>query len=306
MAYQNLFRTKYVDSLIQEVEQGANLERYYGYKFHYDEHQVLSAPALIRPEGLLYKMDSSDNCRSAIALFEAYPKLSALQAADSRLWVYLAVADLFQYVREKWALQIPAMSDPDRIEKMRTNIRIHWFGLQKDSTVFNPMRHALANLWWSVYSSIDRKAPTVYETYKYTRLLFKNETFRTRTAVGFLGRNREALFGILDFAERNPELFDSKSEIAFREITKFFNCLGGTIQLSFMKRDFFLQQLLSRKNMLKEKVDERASEKQSVNGPNLYSDTDSTTPASTSVSEPEYTDYINVRKTVTSMINKNN
>ncbi|MDD5793102.1 MAG: DUF6339 family protein, partial [Erysipelotrichaceae bacterium] len=150
MAYQKLFRTKYVDHLIDQVNNGINLENYYALRFNYDESQVLTVPKIFQPEGLKYKMNPNDNCASGIALFEAFPTISALQAADNRLWIYLAIADLFSYVRAKWALNLPDPNDPERIEKMKSNIRIHWFGLQKDSSTFAPMRHSLANLWWSV------------------------------------------------------------------------------------------------------------------------------------------------------------
>ena len=299
MAYQKLFRTKYVDLLIDQVNKGINLDQYYGHHFDYDESQVLSVPKIFQPEGLKYKMNPNDNCASGIALFEAFPTISALQAADNRLWIYLAVADLFSYVKNKWASQLPDINDIDRKDKMISNIRIHWFGLQKDSYTFAPMRHALANLWWSVYISVDRKAKTLEEKYKYTRLLFKNETFRTRTATGFLGRNREALYGILDFMEQTPELFTGKKEIAFNEITKFLNCLGGAIQLSFMKRDFFLMQLNQNKDILSERIGERSN----IDVMSPYPTEQEISPSSI-VEEPQYTDYINIRDTATSMINK--
>lgn len=300
MAYQKLFRTKYVDKLIENVNKGIDLEKYYNRRFDYDESQVLSVPKIFQPEGLLYKMNPSNNCDSAIALFEAFPTISALQAADSRLWTYLAVADLFPYVRTKWASQIPDLDDSDREEKMRTNIRIHWFGLQKDSLTFAPMRHALANLWWSVYISVDRKATTLEDKYKYTRLLFKNETFRTRTATGFLGRNREALYGILDFMELSPELFEGNKDIAFREITKFLNYIGGGIQLSFMKRDFFLKQLLDNQELLKERIGDKSTIRYGDTPSFPYKEVASSV---STVQEPGFTDYINVRNTVSSMIN---
>lgn len=303
MAYQKLFRTKYVDQLIDQVNNGINLERFYGSRFNYDESQVLSVPKIFQPEGLLYKMNPDDNCSTGIALFEAFPTISALQAADNRLWIYLAVADLFPYVRKKWAPQLPDPDDPDRMEKMISNIRIHWFGLQKDSYTFNPMRHALSNLWWSVYISVDRKAQTLEDKYKYTKLLFKNETFRTRTATGFLGRNREALYGILDFMEKCPEMFGGKKETAFNEITKFLNYLGGGIQLSFMKRDFFLDQLMSNRELLLSRIGERNGTNTSEEPKPYTADMEDAT-QTLYIQEPDFTDYINVRDTVTSMINK--
>jgi hypothetical protein len=296
MASQKLFRTKYVDNLIDQVDQGINLEQYYGSHFNYDESQVLSVPQLLQPDDLIYKMNANDNCASGIALYEAFNKISALQAADSRLWIYLAIADLFSYVKEKWTPQLPDINDADRIEKMQSNIRIHWFGLQKDSRTFSPMRHSLANLWWSVYTSVDNKAQTLEGKYKYTRLLFKNETFRTRTAVGFLGRNREALYGILDFMEQCPEMFEGKAEMTFNEITKYLNCLGGTMQLSFMKRDFFLKQLLDNKNLLIDRIDERTLLRNDANNATkLQKDSNANSTA---------VEYSSVRNTLTSMLKK--
>ena len=99
MAYQKLFRTKYVDHLIDQVNKGINLDNYYALRFNYDESQVLTVPKIFQPEGLKYKMKPNDNCASGIALFEAFPTISALQAADNRLWIYLAIADLFSNVR---------------------------------------------------------------------------------------------------------------------------------------------------------------------------------------------------------------
>lgn len=75
MACQKLFRTKYVDFLIDQVNKGIKLEQYYGFSFPYDERQVLSVPKILKPEGLIYKMNTEDNCASGIALFEAFPYL---------------------------------------------------------------------------------------------------------------------------------------------------------------------------------------------------------------------------------------
>ena len=302
MAYQKLFRTKYVDHLIDQVNKGIHLDNYYDLRFTYDESQVLTVPKIFQPEGLKYKMKPNDNCASGIALFEAFPTISALQAADNRLWIYLAIADLFSYVRAKWAINMPDANDPERIDKMKSNIRIHWFGLQKDSSTFAPMRRSLANLWWSVYISVDRKATTLEEKYKYTRLLFQNETFRTRTATGFLGRNREALYGILDFMEMCPEIFSKNKESAFNEITKYLNCIGGGIQLSFMKRNFFLEQLLKNKELLLEKIGRDVLETPNDIDSNIYQN--NIDPTHLKVEEPIYTDYFNVKDTITSMINK--
>ncbi len=302
MACQKLFRTKYVDFLIDQVNKGIKLEQYYGFSFPYDERQVLSVPKILKPEGLIYKMNTEDNCASGIALFEAFPYLSALQAADNRLWIYLAVADLFSYVREKWAYTLPDINDKECIEDMKNNVRIHWFGLQKNGNTFNPMRHALANLWWSVFISVDNRAKNSTDKYRYTSLLFKNETFRTRTiGAGFLGRSREALYGIFDFMERCPELFDSK-EAALNEITVFLNCLGSSIMLSSMKRDFFCETLFNNRELLKDRISERRGSKTIEAKP--YAEQEGEDAHKEIVEDSGEIDYFDVRSKASLMINK--
>ena len=103
--------------------------------------------------------------------------------------------------------------------------------------------------------------------------------------------------------EECPELFEGKKELTFNEITKYLNCLGGGIQLSFMKRDFFLNQLLLNKNLLRERIGERALKQQESLKNVNYSE--STVQRKLTAEEP-YTDYINIRNTVASMIDKSN
>ena len=91
-------------------------------------------------------------------------------------------------------------------------------------------------------------------------------------------------------------------ETAFTEITKFLNYLGGSIQLSFMKRDFFLSQLLNNRDMLLSRIEGRT--KIVTDESNSYSIPDEEIQNSAMVQEPGYTNYINVRETASSMINK--
>ncbi len=302
MACQKLFRTKYVDFLIEQVNKHINLEQYYGFAFPYDERQVLSVPKILKPEGLIYKMNPDDNCASGIALYEAFHYLSALQAADNRLWIYLAVADLFSYVREKWAYILPDINNEECLEDMKNNIRIHWFGLQKNGNTFNPMRHALANLWWSVFISVDNRAKNSTDKYRYTKQLFKNETFRTRTiGAGFLGRSREALYGIFDFMEKCPDVFDSK-EAALNEITVFLNCLGSSVMLSSMKRDFFCETLINNRELLKDRISERRECKTVDAKPYVEQEVEDT--QENIAEDTGGIDYFNIRNTASAMINK--
>ncbi len=302
MACQKLFRTTYVDFLINQVNKCINLEQYYGFAFPYDERQVLSVPKILKPEGLTYKMNPEDNCISGIALYEAFPTLSALQAADNRLWIYLAVADLFSYVREKWAYTLPDTNDKECIEDMKNNVRIHWFGLQKNGSTFNPMRHALANLWWSVFISVDNRAKNSTDKYRYTKQLFKNETFRTRTiGAGFLGRSREALYGIFDFMEKCPEVFDSK-EAALNEITVFLNCLGSSVMLSSMNRDFFCETLINNRGLLMDRIRERRESKTVDTKPYIEQEDEDT--YKDIAADSGDTDYFNVRDITLSMTNR--
>jgi hypothetical protein len=175
------------------------------------------------------KPDASADCESAIALYEAYPTLTPLQASDRAFWTYLTHVDLFQYVQARF----PKVKEPD-FDSIQY-VYDHWF-CGEDWT----WRHPLASLWWFVYQTIDEDSD---DKYKYTRFFFTSFGFRTNFSKYSIARCKEAVFGYFQFLMDNPDVTASYLKTRNRFITKYLNKLGGSRLLSSLPRQAFYDEL---------------------------------------------------------------
>ncbi len=234
MGKQRVFKSDYINVLKENLKSGKSVHLYKGEIFEYDKKKELILPYVKKPEGLVEKMDPTDDLKSAIALYEAYKTFSPIQAADERLWTYLSHVDLFPYMIKRWNKHIEGKTD----NKVKY-ILDHWF-LQSASQQ-SLMKHALSGLWWAVHLSVDPDRDNKYEL---TKVLFRQLDFPTRTLGTYrLGRHKEAVIGILTFILNNPDLFKNKFEKKTRFIMKYLNLLGGVKPLSYLNRDFFIEEL---------------------------------------------------------------
>lgn len=230
MAKQLIFKDKYV----QRLKNNLNIEFYKGNEFVYDKKQVLMLPNIEKTEGLVGKLDVNDDCKTAIAIFEAFEKLELIQASDERLWVYLAHVDLYSYMVKRWnAVQKGAAKDANGY------ILEHWF--LKTSSQGSLLRNWLSGLWWGVYLSVDESRSDKFEL---TRLFFRQLDFVTRTmGAEKFGRHKEAVIGILEFIKENEGLFKTKFEAKTRFIARHTNFIGGVKPISYYNRHFFKSEL---------------------------------------------------------------
>jgi len=242
MEKQKVFKSTYISKLKEDLKSGKTDHLYKEKTFEFNKEKVLVLPMVFKPEGLLEKMNVSNDYESAIALYEAYSNFTPIQAADERLWTYLAHVDLFSYMRKRWRKHIEG-----KIDNEIKYILEHWF-LQSSSQQ-SLMRHSLSGLWWAVYLSKDDNRDDKYEL---TKILFRQLDFPTRTLGTYnLGRHREAVIGILQFIKDNDEIFQSKFEKKTRYITKYLNLVGGTINLAYFDRNFFINELEKVKDKIK-------------------------------------------------------
>lgn len=230
MAKQPIFKTKYVQKLKTEL----NEEFYKSNEFVYDKKQVYVLPNIDQTEGLVEKLDINDDCKTAIAIYEAFENLEPIQASDERLWVYLAHVNLYPYMVKRWnAVQNGTAKDA------KGYILEHWF--LKTSAQTSLLRNWLSGLWWGVYLSVDESRSDKYEL---TKLFFRQLDFVTRTmGAEKFGRHREAVIGILEFIKENDELFKTKFEPKTRFIARHINFIGGVKPISYYDRHFFKSEL---------------------------------------------------------------
>ena len=240
---QRTFKESYVKTLRDQVTMGISIRQYAEEKFEYDPSMVRAVANVYQPDGLLEKLNPEStpeaDFQSAVALYEAYKNLPPIVASSEAFWVYLTHADLFPYVQKRY----PKVGTPEGGAKY---VLAHWF---KNDGGF--MRTCLANLWWSVYGTVDE---TRGEQHKYdlTKLFFSNYAFRVnRWGRSTLFRHREAIIGILEFFEEHPELRDEHFAARGGYLNVFFNRLGAVKELSYLKRDFFKNECEKQIGLLK-------------------------------------------------------
>ncbi len=201
----------------------------------YDEAEVRRLKNVEKPAGLEEKMlNAASECDAAIILYENFKTLSPVLASKESLWYYLTHVDLAQYVKRQWPDLEKQKSDVDK----KNYIRAHWL---KNSNGI--MRTSLMGLWWSVYLTVDE---TLRDEHKYdlTKIFFSNNGMRTRRlGTGHIGRNREALKGILLFIKDNPDIFQTGIENRMIWITRHFNLIGGTLPLANKEFKYFYKEL---------------------------------------------------------------
>jgi hypothetical protein len=231
---QKIFRERYVNQLKKEVQSGEIVNHYKSTEFVYDKNEVLPVQDIDIPKDLLNSLDVGNDCKTAIAIYEAYKNLKPIQASDERLLTYMAHVDLYPYMIKRWSEVYNGTAlNPEKY------ILDHWF--LSSSAQSNLLRHALSGLWWSVHLSVDDARDNKYEL---TEILFRQLDFPTRTLGTYkLGRHKEAVLGILEFIQENEDLFKSKFEPKTRFVTKHLNIIGGVKPLSYFKREFFKNEL---------------------------------------------------------------
>lgn len=233
MALQKVFREAYVEALRNNI----NPAKYSGESFEYDESQVQYLANVHQPESLADRMDEKDDLKSAIVLYEAYKDLTPLAASKSDFWAYLSHVDLFNYMQNRF----PSVKTGEADEKF---IREHWFRSSNGA-----IRSSLAGLWWSVYCSVDDNREDKYEL---TRMLFQNDNIRTHYfGPSTIFRHREAVIGILEFLVENPDISSKHFNSRCIYIAQYFNRLGAVKQLAYMDRNFFKEELMRKKDILK-------------------------------------------------------
>ena len=267
MNLQRIFTPEYVNNLTNEIQ----VQNYLGENIVYDDNQIRRLKGVEAPIDLECRMlNASSEFEAAVILYESYKNLSPSIAASSVLWVYLTHVDLANYVKKVWPnlktydadnkKKNLKKGDPRTEEDMKKYIRDHW--------LISPnglMRTTLMNLWWSVYLTVDESLEDEHK-YDLTKVFFSNNGLRTRRlGTGHLGRNREALKGILSFIKDNAEIFDEGIENRMIWITRHFNMIGGTKPLSNMTSKFFYNELLKHKEHLK-----NIKKREDVTGPQAF------------------------------------
>lgn len=229
MALQTILSKRAIEKIKDDVELGIGLERFRMDDFPVDENDILVLPGIVKPEGLLDRLDASTDgdFKSAVAIYQAYKNLTPLQAVEDYFWESLAVTDLFPYMQQRWSLK--STTDLQNVVKNHFFVKSH--GL---------IRQGIGGLWWLTYLSVDEERNNPYEL---TEVLFRNYTLRfIRLGISQVIQHKEATIGILQFLKDHESESFSLENVS-NGLTSYFNKLGAVKQLTYLSRDFFYSEM---------------------------------------------------------------
>ncbi len=234
MSKQKVFTDTYIIKLRNDIEK--NYESYFFDTFPIEEVDEEGRANIINSrfdynDNLLDKLMNSNTAEAAIELYKAFPNLTPAEAAQKNLWSYLSHVDLFPYMKKiTWqAKTVGAIED-------------NYFGA--------PTKQALSSLWWIVYLTVDETDKE--DQYKYTRFLLDNghSDLVLLMSQSTLFRCRSFSKGVLQFLMDND--YSSNLIAVGRYIIPYYNKKGGRVQLASWNWKDFYDDLMTKKDMLKE------------------------------------------------------
>ena len=235
MAKQLIFSKKAVADIRSLLNEPNGDERYLSEEpFARSGFDTLESPSIESPVHLVERVNPQSDVDTAIALYEAFKCLNALEASSVGFWTYLAHVDLWKYMKARFPLEgMPS-------ERRKDVIRRRW--ILNDPSQQNLIHHPLAGLWWGVKLSVDETRGE--GRYDFTRILYRNLDLPTRTLGTYqLGRLPKAIRGILGYVFDHEDDFKNEYEAKMRHIMKHFNSMGGVLQLGCLDESFYCEEL---------------------------------------------------------------
>lgn len=229
-------KEKALDSLQKDVE--ANLEKYQSGTRWIDQYFIEEETpkyyfdtGIEVPDYELVIGGPETDFQNAKILFEAFKgKLNPVQASDLRLWAYLAHVQHWDYMCNRWKINVPDEDEePDDGEKTlrekaieRVKNRYFFGSLSKDR-----VRHGIARLYWSVYLTYDEDNDNPYE---YTELLFSDQDILVNIGERSYGRNRTIALAAMKELKQHPNLSRDDKRLFFAKL----NQAGAITVLDFL------------------------------------------------------------------------
>lgn len=237
MAYQIMFKESYDDSFRKSIKEGKDLDRYTKNEspFIPKSEYLVKCTTVMQPENLCEKMmpyaqgGGENDFMAGKLLFEEYP-ISNMLASYAPFWDYLSHVELFKYVKNRW----PKVNKEDTASSIQY-IFDHWFFGSRNG-------QWLADLWWSFKISVRED---LEDKYAYTKVLFKNQDWRSRTGGhSSVFRHKPAADAIIEFfIKHENDVFKKNMLYKTRYMMKYINRLGGSKYLMALDKDYFTQVL---------------------------------------------------------------
>ncbi|HUQ21187.1 MAG TPA: DUF6339 family protein [Gemmatimonadaceae bacterium] len=174
------------------------------------------------------KNPEANDEENAVVLHTALRKLTPSQAADERLWAWLAHGPYWDYMRKRWpADEFKSKTlSTDEAKKGFRYVLEHYFAVDSRALV----RNGVARLWWFGKATYDEKAT---HPYRRTALMLRTADSRQSIMERQYWRNPDVLSPLLDRVEywekKNFSFYQPRER--FRLLCKQVNAWGGTMLL---------------------------------------------------------------------------
>jgi len=182
----------------------------------------------------IYRREGNE-CEVGILLYESLENMTPRKAGNPGYWTQMNHHSFYKYIAIRW----PRLWELESAELNSSKyILDHW--VQVSSSQSDLMRYPISGLWWSVHLSIDE---TRSDKYELTRVLFMNDTLRTRQlGTARFARHKPAIHAVLEHIQDLVEQGISLEKVA-NLITPYVNMLGGIRPLSYFDKEWFKHKL---------------------------------------------------------------
>lgn len=168
---------------------------------------------------------------NAAKVHEYIGEMDSANAADGRLWTYLAVSSYRDYMTSRW----PLASEPDS-DSWKRRARDRWLLHNGAVTRGKLIRHGIARLWWVAHLTYAPEATSGIakdDPYAYTREVFKSEDRLNAIFDREVGAFPEVATAILDHA---AELGENATDKYLQRIMQYLTLVHGYQDIGAMPK----------------------------------------------------------------------
>ena len=236
----NFMKNEALDMLTADIPENVsryNLkERWIDQYFEEKDYGSYSfSTGIMVPDVSLTIGDSKTDFENAVKLYEAFKgQLNPVQASDLRLWSYLAHDTYWEYMRNRWAIDVASDEDEDDVgkDKIVSRIGSRYFFKASKGKAF--VRQGIARLYWSAYLTYDEdNKDNPYDITEY--FLSKQDIFSVSTERS-LARYKTLLVEALKVLKEHGDLKRADIRSYFLNL----NQAGGVIVFdSLSKKDAY-------------------------------------------------------------------
>lgn len=170
--------------------------------------------------------------QNAKIVFEAFKgKINPVQASDLRLWAYLAHVQHWDYMFNRWKVDVPDEEEESDDEKKTQRdkaldrVRTRYFFGESRGKAF--VRQGIARLYWGAYLTYDETNDNPYE---YTEFFFTKQDIFTSITERSYARNKILILAALKTLKEHPDLSREETRLFLAKL----NQAGAITVLDFL------------------------------------------------------------------------